>query len=204
MPGRHANIFIVDDDPGIRASLDSVLRSDGFRVQTFDSADVFLKQRIPDEPGCLLLDLRFPGMNGLTIQEQLNQANFRLPIIFITAHGEIPDSVRAVKAGAVDFLTKPFSYERLLDAIQQALELDAVARNQREQMRDLRARYNSLTPRERQVMQLVVSGSLNKQIAGELGTSEITVKVHRGQAMRKMQAGSVAEMVRMAERLSSA
>jgi FixJ family two-component response regulator len=195
------NIFIVDDDPAIRTSLDSVLRAEGFVVRAFGSAAAFLEQRIPDEPGCLLLDLRLPGVNGLVVQEQLLQSGFQLPIIFMTAHGEIPDSVRAVKAGAVEFLTKPFTYERLLEAIQQALEIDRRARNQRAQLHDLRVRYDSLTRREREVMHLVVSGRLNKQIAGRLGTSEVTVKLQRAQAIRKMRARSVAELVRMAERL---
>jgi len=194
-------VLVVDDDAGMREALSSLFRSVGLDVKTFASTPEFLQSKLPDGPTCLVLDVRLPGLSGLDLQRELTQAGIQLPIIFITGHGDIPMSVQAMKAGAVEFLTKPFRHQDLLDAIQQAIDRDRMARRKRAEMADLRRRLDSLTPRERQVMGLVVAGLLNKQIAAELGTSEITIKVHRGQVMRKMQARSLVALVRMADRL---
>jgi RNA polymerase sigma factor (sigma-70 family) len=194
-------VFVVDDDASVRRAIKRLVGSIGLQVEVFGSAHEFLSSKRPEAPSCLVLDIRLPGISGLDFQRRLADANIRIPIIFITAHGDIPMTVRAMKAGAVEFLTKPFRDQDLLDAIHVALERDRTKRQEESETTILRKRLESLTPREREVLPLVVSGLLNKQIAGEIGTSENTVKVHRSQLMRKMGAGSLAELVRLAEKI---
>ena len=194
-------VFVVEDDPSMRAAIEDLVRSVRLRVRAFASPEEFLESDLPETPGCLVLDVRLPGMSGLTLHQELVKEGVTLPVIFITGHGDIPMSVRAMKGGAFEFLTKPFHHQELLDAIHAAIERDRDSRRETVLITDLRKRYAILTERERQIMTLVVVGRVNKQIAAELNLSEITVKVHRGQVMRKMQAGSLPELVRMADRL---
>jgi FixJ family two-component response regulator len=198
---QQATIVVIDDDASMRRALENLLKSVGFAVELFASPQEFLQSGRPDRPGCIVLDVRFPGRSGLDMQRDLANSDVQLPIIFITGYGDVPMSVRAMKAGAVEFLTKPFRDQDLLDAVGAALETDRTRRAGEMRLAELRSRSDTLTARERQVMSLVVAGRLNKQIAGELGVSEMTVKMHRRQVMRKMQASGVAQLVRLADQL---
>jgi RNA polymerase sigma factor (sigma-70 family) len=197
-------VFVVDDDASVREAIASLIKSVGLNAETFETAQDFLQSKRPDVPGCVVLDVRLPGLSGLDLQRELSAHAIKLPIIFITGYGDIPMSVRAMKAGAVEFLTKPFRDQDLLDAIQQAVTRDRDSRHEQREMARLGQCFDSLTAREREVLDLVAAGLLNKQIAGELGVSEITVKIHRGQVMKKMGAGSLAELIKMTERLKIA
>jgi FixJ family two-component response regulator len=194
-------VFIIDDDRGMRQSIQDLVESVGLRAESFATGEEFLKRKRTNDPSCLVLDVRLPQMSGLDFQRQLAETGMQIPIIFVTAHGDVPMSVRALKSGAVEFLTKPFRDQDLLDAIHQALQRDRTAQEQKAEIHDLQGRYHALTRREQEVMTLVVSGMLNKQIASEIGASEATVKVHRGNVMHKMQAGSVVDLLRMADKL---
>ena len=194
-------VFIIDDDRGMRQAVQDLVESVGLHAESFATSQEFLSRQPTSDPSCLVLDVRLPQMSGLDFQRRLTEIGMQIPIIFITAHGDVPMSVRALKSGAVEFLTKPFRDQDLLDAIQQALQRDRAAREQQAEVDGLHARYQALTAREREVMGLVVSGMLNKQIASEIGASEATVKIHRGNVMQKMQAGSLIELVRIADKL---
>jgi FixJ family two-component response regulator len=194
-------VFVVDDDASVREALDSLFRSIGLQAKTFGSAAEFLQNKLPDAPSCLVLDVRLPGLSGLDFQTELAAAGLHIPIIFMTGHGDIPMTVKAMKAGAVEFLPKPFRDQDMLDAVQQALERDRDRRERNSGLAKLKSSFDTLTPREQEVMGLVTAGLMNKQVAGEIGVSEITAKVHRGNIMRKMGAKSLAELVRMADAL---
>jgi RNA polymerase sigma factor (sigma-70 family) len=198
---RASVVFVVDDDPSVRSSLKFLLSSVGLQVEGFESAETFLQRKPPDAPSCLVLDVRLRGLSGLDFQRELAARNIRIPIVFVTGHGDIPMSVRAMKAGAIEFLTKPYRDQDLLDAVRIALERDRARREQEKDLTDLRQRFESLTPREQEVISMAVLGMLNKQIADQLGTAENTVKVHRSRAMEKMNAQSFADLVRMIEKL---